>query len=256
MSRPSSPGARAGVDGLAIVRADGVEPSPWRNGGGVTRELLRRPAPQAADAGRSADDWVLRISLADIAADGAFSAFDGVTRWFAVLAGAGVDLHWTAPDSTLDLESGLAMRMADSPLEFDGADAPFCSLLDGPTRDLNVMVRRDRADARLVRAGWQAPWRWSGQARGVFALRPLLLTRAGVGNQASQAPTTIALPALTLAWHDGADASAWSVAPGPQPDPAKPQGSRFPDAGGAAAPPAYWIGLRQRDAAPPHTPAP
>ncbi len=48
-----------------MIRADAstATPVPWKNGGGVTRELLRLPAG-------SGDDWTLRISVADIAADG------------------------------------------------------------------------------------------------------------------------------------------------------------------------------------------
>src|SRR5580704_13922635 len=41
-----------------LIQADAVEAQPWRNGGGLTRELLRRPA--------GATDWQLRISLADV----------------------------------------------------------------------------------------------------------------------------------------------------------------------------------------------
>ena len=66
---------------MNLVRCDALEPQPWRNGGGLTRELLAWP---------SRDDWALRISVADIRADGPFSAFPGVDRWFAVLEGDGV----------------------------------------------------------------------------------------------------------------------------------------------------------------------
>ena len=65
-------------------------PQPWRNGGGVTRELLAWP-----DGG----DWRVRVSVADIDADGPFSAFPGVERWFAVLEGAGVALRSPAPST-------------------------------------------------------------------------------------------------------------------------------------------------------------
>src|SRR4051812_3988364 len=80
------------------IDTDDVPPSPWRNGGGVTRELLRVPVPD--DAGAAAGGWLLRISLADIASDGPFSAFEGMDRWFAVVGGAGVRLAW--PDGERD----------------------------------------------------------------------------------------------------------------------------------------------------------
>ena len=76
---------------LHVVRADAVEPQRWQNGGGLTRELLAWP-----DRGGPGGDWALRISVADIGADGPFSAFAGVERWFAVLEGAGVRLSASA----------------------------------------------------------------------------------------------------------------------------------------------------------------
>ena len=66
-----------------VVRLEDVFATPWRNGGGVTRELAAWP--QAAD-------WTWRMSVAEVGQSGAFSIFDGVDRWFAVLAGSGVQL--------------------------------------------------------------------------------------------------------------------------------------------------------------------
>lgn len=43
--------------------------SPWRNGGGATREVARHPQGAAADG----FEW--RVSVADIGADGPFSAY-------------------------------------------------------------------------------------------------------------------------------------------------------------------------------------
>ena len=60
-----------------------IAPQPWRNGGGLTRELLAWPDAEA---------WQCRLSVADITRAGPFSAFPGVTRWFAVLEGEGVVL--------------------------------------------------------------------------------------------------------------------------------------------------------------------
>ena len=71
--------------------------------------------------------------LPEIAADGPFSAFPGVTRWFAVLDGAGVVLTFADGERTL--------RPGDAPLCFDGAAAPGCRLIAGPTVDLNLMLQ-------------------------------------------------------------------------------------------------------------------
>jgi uncharacterized protein len=117
-----------------FIHLDDVAPMPWRNGGGVTRELIAWPV---------GSDWDWRISVAEIEKDGPFSRYEGVQRWFAVLGGAGVRL-------TLDGQSQeLGPRSAA--VCFDGAAAPECTLLDGPTEDLNLMLRQGRAQARMQR---------------------------------------------------------------------------------------------------------
>jgi environmental stress-induced protein Ves len=49
-----------------LIRVDDAEPQPWRNGGGVRRDLLEGP---------DAADWLWRVSVADIGADGPFSSY-------------------------------------------------------------------------------------------------------------------------------------------------------------------------------------
>lgn len=133
-----------------IVDAARVAPQPWRNGGGRTRELL-------ADA----PAWRWRISLADIDTDGSFSAFAGVQRWFAVVAGSGVELRFADGARTL--------HRGDAPLAFDGAAAPGCRLLAGPTRDLNLMLR-DGARGTMRHAVPGQPWAEDWPLRGRFDL--------------------------------------------------------------------------------------
>lgn len=200
---------------MILRTAANAAPQPWRNGGGVTRELLCLPAGAGAD-------WTLRISVADIAADGPFSPFPGVTRWFAVVSGAGVRLDFRHAGNGLR-----ELRPGDAPLRFDGADAPHCTLLDGTTRDLNVMVRSRRAEAHVTPAGFSdAAAPGPGPGFGLFALQALRLHGAGA--------EPVAMPALSLAWceppHDAS--RAWWVSP--------------PHDSGAAQEdtvPGYWIHL-------------
>ena len=178
-----------------MIRVDTstATPAPWKNGGGVTRELLCLPHG-------SKDDWTLRISVADIEADGPFSPFPGITRWFAVLDGAGVRLRFA--DRTLDVRRG------EAPLRFDGAQAPGCALLDGPTRDLNVMVRTDRADSLVTPATFlDEAGPGTSPGFGFFALQPVALHGAGA--------VPVEMPALSLAWCESPfDASrAWTIVP-------------------------------------------
>ena len=166
-----------------LLCADDVPPQPWRNGGGRTRELLAWP---------SATDGALRISLADIDADGPFSTFAGVQRWFSVIAGAGVTLHFG------DAPQRLTPR--DAPLCFDGALAPMCRLLDGPTRDLNLMTRSGAGLMQAVRAG--EAWTHAAPQRGVFCTAPGLW-RCSDGRQQH-------LAARTLLWLSDASALGFS----------------------------------------------
>ncbi|MFF1681697.1 HutD family protein [Streptomyces sp. NPDC058256] len=101
---------------------------PWKNGGGVTREIVASPE----GAGMDAFDW--RVSLAEVAADGPFSAFPDIDRTLTVVEGAGLDL-------TVDGER----RLVDSrylPQDFRGDVPTDCRLLDGRVVNLNVMWRR------------------------------------------------------------------------------------------------------------------
>lgn len=122
-----------------LVPLDEATPQAWRNGGGTTRELLAWPSPQ---------DWRVRISVADVQAAGPFSRFEGIERWFAVLEGAGVVLR----------SSGLERRLTlpDAPLRFDGGVDTDCALVDGPTRDFNLMAPPGRSTLVRLRGTWSA----------------------------------------------------------------------------------------------------
>jgi hypothetical protein len=139
---------------MPCIQADTVLATPWRNGGGRTRELFAWPP---------GPDWQLRVSLADIDADGPFSAFPGVQRYFAVLQGAGVQL--TLAGQAQRLTSG------DDALAFDGALAPGCELLAGPTRDLNLMLRGLAGEMHRTERPLSPRWPW----RAVFCAGPALL---------------------------------------------------------------------------------
>ena len=57
---------------------------PWKNGGGVTHELWRTP--------KAGPEFDLRISIAEVAANGPFSLFPGVDRIITLLSGGGFRL--------------------------------------------------------------------------------------------------------------------------------------------------------------------
>jgi environmental stress-induced protein Ves len=122
---------------LHLKAADRVA-APWRNGGGVTREVMVSPA--GADFAHF--DW--RVSIADVAGDGPFSAFPGIDRLMAVLSGSGIRL-------AVEGAEPLTVRPGDPPAAFPGDATTSGFLIDGPIRDLNVMTRRGAASARMRR---------------------------------------------------------------------------------------------------------
>jgi uncharacterized protein len=163
-------------EGLNIVHPARLPPEPWANGGGVTRTLLAWPDPR---------HWWLRISVADVAQAGPFSVFPGVDRWFAVLAGDGVRLR-TQGQPPIELRTGQASMHV-----FRGDDATECELLGGPTRDLNLMLRRRMAQA-IVRELRDGTLRSDAELLGCFTCEP--------GALAVGADTQLELTGHTLAW--------------------------------------------------------
>lgn len=112
-----------------------ARPVPWKNGGGVTRELAVRE-----EDGR----MVWRLSLADIIRDGPFSAFPGLSRIHCIVEGAGHVL--SSAGTSLDA------RPMD-PLAFDGGLELDCRLREGPCKAFNVIYDPERvsASARVLR---------------------------------------------------------------------------------------------------------
>ena len=109
---------------MMVQRASERAAVPWRNGLGVQYEI-------ACD-GSLPDDWTWRLSTADITQDVPFSSFPGVTREFCVADGNGVVLNINGVDHRCEPGSVTTFR---------GDDVVFASLINGPMRALNLMVR-------------------------------------------------------------------------------------------------------------------
>lgn len=106
----------------------------WRNGLGWTREILRVP-----DTG----EWQVRLSIAEIEQDAAFSAFPGIERELVLLRGQGLRLRFADGAVHTLLPPHDRMRFAGE-AEIHG------ELVDGLTHDFNLMWRRDALDAELL----------------------------------------------------------------------------------------------------------
>ncbi|WP_159282511.1 HutD/Ves family protein [Rahnella variigena] len=114
---------------------DSLPVSPWRNGGGETREIISYPP------GKSDFDW--RISIATIAQDGPFSAFPGIDRSITLLSGDGVYLQ-----ALPDIDH--ALTVTGEPFSFSGDIVLSARLAGGVTTDFNVMTRRTVCAARVT----------------------------------------------------------------------------------------------------------
>ena len=122
---------------MQLIRFADLEPVPWRNGGGVTREVATAPYDGEPESFR----W--RVSIADVTSEGPFSTFEEVDRQLVLVEGAGMVISVDGEPHRLGLFDVLAFA----------GDAPCVgTLVDGPTRDLNVMTRRGlvSADVRIV----------------------------------------------------------------------------------------------------------
>lgn len=115
--------------------------TPWKNGGGTTREIACWPP------GAGMDDFQWRLSIATIAASGPFSAFPGVDRIIALLDGPGVRL------ATSDGAVDHALNRPLEPFSFPGEAAIHSTVLGEASSDFNVMTRRSllRAQMQVLR---------------------------------------------------------------------------------------------------------
>jgi environmental stress-induced protein Ves len=152
---------------MRVLRAADRIATPWKNGGGVTREVSAYPPGAAFDG----FEW--RISLAEIAADGPFSTLPGVDRVLTVIQGEGLLL-------TVD-DRMLALDAASPPLDFPGEAPVAARLTHGPISDLNVMVRRGAWRARTRRMTVTGAGDIAARARVtlVLVLDPLRILRPG-----------------------------------------------------------------------------
>jgi len=124
------------MSGSAVhLRRGQYRSMPWRNGGGVTLEIAREPA--------AGSDFLWRLSLATVAASGPFSNYAGYQRSVTLIDGAGFRL-------AIDTRDPVVLDSIGASVLFPGDAATDCTLLQGPSTDLSLMVRMPGA-VRSVR---------------------------------------------------------------------------------------------------------
>ena len=152
---------------MRVLRAADRIATPWKNGGGATREVASFPP------GAGLDDFAWRVSLADVSTDGPFSTFPGVDRVLTVIEGGGL---------VLDVDGRmLALDAASPPLAFPGDVTVGARLTGGPIRDLNLMARRGAWRVRARRMSVMGATEVAARAEVtlVLALDPLRIVRPG-----------------------------------------------------------------------------
>ena len=112
---------------MQIIRFADIKPQPWRNGGGVTRELASHPGTSPEEG---AWDW--RVSIADVTKAGAYSAFPGMERLLTVVEGELLLLSVDGAEHPLEKYR---------PFRFPGGAESFSALPTGDIRNLNVITR-------------------------------------------------------------------------------------------------------------------
>ncbi|WP_371539407.1 HutD family protein [Streptomyces sp. NBC_00466] len=120
---------------FSVLRAHDRPVTPWKNGGGITREVAAGPA------GAGLDDFSWRVSLAEVGQGGPFSAFTGVDRVITLVEGPGMELTVDGAPHTI--------AAPNQPFAFPGDATTTCRLLGGPLVDFNVMTRRTEATAQV-----------------------------------------------------------------------------------------------------------
>lgn len=123
---------------LRRLKPEDYATKPWKNGQGVTRDVILWPA---------SDEFEIRVSLADIPPVSVFSSFPGITRHITRLSGEAM---------TLAFADGQVEHLAlMTPLTFDSGKAPSCEAAGADLRVLNIMTRESswRSSVRVLTEG-------------------------------------------------------------------------------------------------------
>lgn len=119
------------MTGPAIIRAGELRPVPWRNGQGITRDVVTHTGPGGA--------LLWQVSIAELTRDADFSYFPECDRVFTPVSGGLVELSFRdGPFQPCAL-----LR----PVPFAGEWPARCRLAGPPARAFNVI-----ADRRAYRA--------------------------------------------------------------------------------------------------------
>ena len=160
-----------------VIAYSGITPAPWRNGGGVTRQLASGKfgitgTPESA----TGEDWDWRLSIADVESEGPFSAFVGMTRILTVIEGEGLAINIDGAGQKLERYR---------PLRFDGGSATSATIPFGPIRDLNLITRTGTVHGQvdLVELSPEHPRQLVAGQLGILLQGRAMLSAGDAGDQ-------------------------------------------------------------------------
>lgn len=111
-----------------IFHRDELSQTPWKNGGGITREI--------ASSEEGEPYW--RLSIADVTQEGDFSTFPGLHRILTVIEGKGMRLQ----SPTADIHA-----RPREPVSFAGDTPVRGQLVQGPVQNFNLIYDANKLKA-------------------------------------------------------------------------------------------------------------
>ena len=181
---------------MPMLRLADCPAKPWKNGLGRTRELAVHPSRSGMD------DFLWRVSIAEVDSAAPFSAFPGIDRVIALLDGDGFTM-------TMDDGRRHALTTPCAPFAFPGEVGVDVALAGSPSRDFNLMLRRGRA------CGGIETWQSAGSRQADASLVLVYCARGSVdtGEGTLHAGDAWLPGSGALVLHDGAMALAVRVEP-------------------------------------------
>ncbi|HEY9040104.1 MAG TPA: HutD family protein [Roseovarius sp.] len=163
---------------MEILRGADLVDVPWKNGGGITRNIA---------AAQRGDQTAWRLSRADVAQDGAFSNFAGLERILTVVSGGGM---------ALEHSQGTLHAAPWQPVRFDGGLDVFARLDSGPLTDLNLMFDPILCDGTVTLRKGALAQTVTPPSRGLTAVH-VLAGHPTIGTQALALADTVFFNAST-----------------------------------------------------------
>ena len=121
----------------SLLEWNALEAKPWKNGGGVTRELAIHPA----NASLAKGNFMWRLSAAEVKQQGPFSTFPDMERLLTLTSGEEILLEF--PDLRRAVKAGQVLR-------FNGEIEVEAQLPAGPVTDLGLIYDPDQVLAKFT----------------------------------------------------------------------------------------------------------